>query len=45
MAWALIGACQVAIEEQLFAKKARIDREKLRKILNVIFEGMSAEVG
>ena len=40
MAWALMGACQVAIEEQLFAENARIDRKKLRKILNVIFEGL-----
>ena len=42
MAWALIGACQVALEEQLFAENARIDRTKLRKILHVIFEGISA---
>jgi TetR/AcrR family transcriptional regulator len=42
MAWALMGACQVAIEEQLFAENARIDRQKLRKILHVIFEGISA---
>jgi TetR/AcrR family transcriptional regulator len=42
MAWALMGACQVALEEQLFAEAARIDRKKLRKILNVIFEGISA---
>jgi len=34
MDWALIGARQVAIEEQLFAKNAHIDRKTLRKILN-----------
>jgi hypothetical protein len=33
----------VALEEQLFAENARIDRKKLRKILHVIFGGISAE--
>jgi hypothetical protein len=36
-----MGAGQVAIEEQLFGGHARIDRAMLRRILNVIFEGIS----
>ena len=43
MAWAFLGAGQVAVEEQLSAGKARIDREKLRRILNVIFVGIAVE--
>jgi TetR/AcrR family transcriptional regulator len=42
ISWALMGASQVAIEEQLFGGHARIDRARLRRILNVIFEGVSA---
>lgn len=41
ISWALMGAGQVAIEEQLFGGHARIDRAMLRRILNVIFEGIS----
>lgn len=41
ISWALMGASQVAIEEQLFGGHARIDRAMLRRILNVIFEGIS----
>jgi hypothetical protein len=43
MAWAFLGAGQVAVEEQLSAGKARIDRKKLRRILNVIFVGIAVE--
>jgi len=42
MAWALMGACQVAIEEQLVTEKAQIDRVKLRRILHVILIGINS---
>lgn len=42
MAWSLLGATQVAIEEQLLIEKAKIDRIKLNSILNVIFVGINA---
>jgi AcrR family transcriptional regulator len=43
MAWALMGAAQIATDEQILNRDAQIDRKKLRRILNVIFQGVAAE--
>ena len=42
MAWALMGAAQIATEEQILNREPQIDRKKLRRILNAIFHGVDA---
>jgi AcrR family transcriptional regulator len=43
MAWALMGAAQIATEEQILNREPQIDRKKLQRILSVIFQGVEAE--
>jgi hypothetical protein len=42
MAWVVLGAMEIAIEDQLSRQASRIDRETLRRLLNVVFDGLAA---
>lgn len=43
MMWPLIGAVNVAMEAQLCHEELGMDREKLGRVIDIIFEGISAE--
>jgi len=43
MTWALIGAVHVAIEIQLWHPDMGMDRKRLNRVLNLIFEGITGK--
>jgi TetR/AcrR family transcriptional regulator len=40
MAWISLGTMEIAIEDQISSQTSRIDRETLRRLLALIFDGM-----
>jgi len=45
MAWAVIGAINVAMEIHLGHPELQLGREGLARVLKLIFQGISAEKG
>jgi len=45
MAWVVLGAVEIAIEDQICSQASRIDRETLKRLLDLIFDGLSADRG
>ena len=45
MAWVLLGTVEIAIEDQICCQVSRIDREILRRLLDLVFDGFAAAGG
>jgi len=45
MAWIILGTVEIAIEDQICSQASRIDQETLRRLLNLIFDGLSVKRG
>lgn len=45
MAWVLLGTVEIAIEDQICCQISRIDREVLRRLLDLVFDGFAAGDG
>jgi hypothetical protein len=45
MAWVILGTVEIAIEDQIASQAARIDRETLRRLLDLVFDGLAADKG
>ncbi len=45
MAWIILGTIEIAIEDQICSQASRIDRETLRRLLEMVFDGLAAENG
>jgi TetR/AcrR family transcriptional regulator len=45
MAWILLGTVEIAIEDQISSQVSRIDREVLRRLLKMVFDGLAAGNG
>ena len=43
MAWIILGAVEIAIEDQLSQQAARIDRSTLKRLLDLVFNGLAAD--
>lgn len=42
MAWILLGTIEIAIEDQICCQVSRIDRKVLRRLLDLVFDGLAA---
>jgi TetR/AcrR family transcriptional regulator len=42
MAWITLGTVEVAIEDQICGQKSRIDQSTLKRLLNLVFDGLAA---
>ncbi|MEW6333413.1 MAG: TetR/AcrR family transcriptional regulator, partial [Thermodesulfobacteriota bacterium] len=42
MAWIVLGTMEIAVEDQICRQAPRIDRETLRRLLNLVFDGFAA---
>jgi len=45
MAWIVLGTVEIAIEDQICSQASRIDREVLRRLLDLVFDGLAAGNG
>ncbi len=45
MAWIVLGTMEIAIEDQICCQASRIDRKVLRRLLNLVFDGLAAVNG
>jgi len=45
MAWIILGTVEIAIEDQICKQAPRIDRETLRRLLELVFDGLAAGRG
>ena len=45
MAWIVLGTMEIAIEDQICCQTSRIDRKVLRRLLNLVFDGLAAVDG
>ena len=43
MAWIILGTVEIAIEDQICCQTSRIDRNTLKRLLNMVFDGLAAE--
>jgi TetR/AcrR family transcriptional regulator len=43
MAWIVLGTMEIAIEDQIASQASRIDRETLRRLLDLVFDGLAAD--
>jgi TetR/AcrR family transcriptional regulator len=43
MAWIILGTVEIAIEDQIASQASRIDRETLRRLLELVFNGLAAD--
>jgi TetR/AcrR family transcriptional regulator len=43
MAWIILGTMEIAIEDQLCKPGPRIDRDTLRRLLKLVFDGLAAD--
>ncbi|MBM4313796.1 MAG: TetR/AcrR family transcriptional regulator [Deltaproteobacteria bacterium] len=43
MAWVILGTMEIAIEDQLCKPVPRIDRDTLRRLLKLVFDGLAAD--
>jgi TetR/AcrR family transcriptional regulator len=43
MAWVVLGTMEIAIEDQIASQASRIDREILRRLLDLVFDGLAAD--
>ena len=43
MAWIILGTVEIAIEDQICSQASRIDREVLRRLLDLVFDGLAAD--
>ena len=43
MAWVILGTMEIALEDQICNQVSRIDRETLRRLLNLVFDGLAAD--
>ncbi len=43
MAWIVLGTMEIAVEDQISRQTSRIDREILRRILELLFDGLAAD--
>jgi TetR/AcrR family transcriptional regulator len=43
MAWIILGAVEIAIEDQISRQASRIDRETLQRLLSLVFDGLTAD--
>lgn len=42
MAWIILGTVEIAIEDQICSQKSRIDQNTLKRLLNMVFDGLAA---
>jgi TetR/AcrR family transcriptional regulator len=45
MAWVILGTMEIALEDQICNQASRIDRETLKRLLNLVFDGLAADTG
>ena len=45
MAWIILGTIEIAIEDQICSQASRIDRKTLRRLLEMVFDGLAADYG
>jgi AcrR family transcriptional regulator len=43
MAWIILGTMEIAIEDQICCQVSRIDRDTLKRLLNLVFDGFEAD--
>jgi len=43
MAWIILGTMEIAIEDQICSQASRIDRNTLKRLLNLVFDGLAAD--
>jgi TetR/AcrR family transcriptional regulator len=43
MAWIVLGTMEIAIEDQICCQASRIDRNTLKRLLNLVFDGLAAD--
>jgi hypothetical protein len=43
MAWIVLGTMEIAVEDQICCQASRIDRETLRRLLSLVFDGLAAD--
>lgn len=43
MAWITLGTVEIAIEDQICSQASRIDRNTLKRLLNLVFDGFDAD--
>jgi TetR/AcrR family transcriptional regulator len=43
MAWIILGTMEIAIEDQICCQASRIDRNTLKRLLNLVFDGLAAD--
>lgn len=43
MAWIIMGTMEIVIEDQICNEASRLDRETLRRLLKLIFDGLTAD--
>lgn len=43
MAWIILGTMEIAIEDQICCQASRIDRDTLKRLLNLVFDGFEAD--
>ncbi len=42
MAWIVLGTMEIAVEDQICCQASRIDRSTLKRLLNLVFDGLAA---
>lgn len=43
MAWIILGTMEIAIEDQICCQASRIDRDTLKRLLHLVFDGLAAD--
>jgi TetR/AcrR family transcriptional regulator len=43
MAWIILGTVEIAIEDQICCQPSRIDRDTLKRLLHLVFDGLAAD--
>jgi TetR/AcrR family transcriptional regulator len=43
MAWVILGTMEIALEDQICSQEPRIDRETLKRLLTLVFDGLATE--
>jgi len=43
MAWIILGTMEIAIEDQICCQAPRIDRDTLKRLLDLVFDGLAAD--
>jgi TetR/AcrR family transcriptional regulator len=41
MAWVILGTMEIALEDQICSQESRIDRETLKRLLTLVFDGLA----